>query len=174
MDDSAFVDDHQGLSTIAYRHPELTVSIATKTAKSIAVAFACILLSLAVDSIAQDQLTQTLEDEVRATESAFAKTMADRNLEAFSAFLSPEVVFVESSSLRGAKAVTEAWSRFFTTEVAPFSWQPEFVSVLDSGELAFSSGPVHDSEGNRIGTFNSVWHRETDGRWLIVFDRGCP
>jgi ketosteroid isomerase-like protein len=46
--------------------------------------------------------------------------------------------------------------------------------VLDSGNLAFSSGPVLDPDGRQVGTFNSVWRREPDGRWLVVFDKGCP
>jgi hypothetical protein len=58
--------------------------------------------------------------------------------------------------------------------VAPFSWSPEVVDVLESGTLAHSSGPVRDAGGRRIGTFNSIWRREPDGRWRVVFDKGCP
>ena len=114
-------------------------------------------------------------DDVRAVETAFAKTMADRDLEGFQSFLSPEVVFFSHDTvLRGPEAVSEAWASFFDGDEAPFSWTPEAVAVLDSGTLAFSSGPVIDSEGNRIGTFNSVWRLNGDGRWKIIFDRGCP
>jgi len=48
------------------------------------------------------------------------------------------------------------------------------VEVLDSGTLALSTGPVHDPGGKRIGTFSSIWRREADGSWRIVFDKGCP
>jgi ketosteroid isomerase-like protein len=24
-----------------------------------------------------------------------------------------------------------------------------------------------------MGTFNSVWRRESDGSWKVVFDKGC-
>jgi ketosteroid isomerase-like protein len=114
-------------------------------------------------------------DDVRAVESAFAKTMADRDLEGFQSFLSPEVVFFSHGTvLRGPEAVSEAWASFFDDDDAPFSWAPEAVAALDSGTLAFSSGPVLDGEGNRIGTFNSVWRLDADGHWKIIFDRGCP
>jgi ketosteroid isomerase-like protein len=46
--------------------------------------------------------------------------------------------------------------------------------VIASGALAHSSGPVHDAAGRQIGTFNSIWRREPDGTWLVVFDKGCP
>jgi len=115
-----------------------------------------------------------LHDELRAAETAFAKTMADRDHAAFAAFLAEETVFFGRAEIRGKQAVAEAWARFYEGADAPFSWQPEWAAVLDSGNLGFTSGPVFDPAGKRIGTFNSVWRREADGSWKIVFDRGCP
>jgi ketosteroid isomerase-like protein len=115
-----------------------------------------------------------LQDELRAAETAFAKTMADRDLAAFTAFLADEAVFFGRAELRGKQAVTDAWARFYEGPDAPFSWRPETAAVLDSGTLGFTSGPVFDPAGKQIGTFNSVWRREADGNWKIVFDKGCP
>jgi ketosteroid isomerase-like protein len=75
---------------------------------------------------------------------------------------------------RGATQVAERWKAFFDGPQAPFSWAPDTVEVLDSGALAMSSGPVRDPSGKRTGTFNSVWRRESDGKWKIVLDNGCP
>ena len=75
---------------------------------------------------------------------------------------------------RGAKQVVERWKGFFEGPQAPFSWEPEFVEVLDSGTLAMSSGPVRDPSGKRIGTFNSVWRREKNGQWKIVSTTAAP
>ena len=118
---------------------------------------------------------QPPDEDLGAVETAFAATMADRDLEAFSGFLDDEVVFFTGpTELRGRQAVVDAWAPFFDGEAAPFSWRPEVVSVLDSGSLGLTSGPVHDPEGNRVGTFNSIWRKNEDGEWKIVFDRGCP
>lgn len=108
------------------------------------------------------------------TETAFAATMAERDLEGFSSFLDDEVVFFNGpEELRGKHAVVVAWSVYFDGERAPFSWRPEVASVLDSGDLGLTSGPVLDPEGNRVGTFNSIWRRDAAGSWKVVFDRGC-
>ncbi len=116
-----------------------------------------------------------LAEEVRRSEIAFAQTMADRDAVGFASFLAEEAVFSSGPrATRGRAAVLEAWKGFFEGPQAPFSWQPDFVQVLDSGTLALSSGPVNSPEGVRVGTFNSVWRREKDGRWKVVFDRGCP
>jgi len=116
-----------------------------------------------------------LESELRDAESAFAATMAARDLGAFTSFLADEVVFFSGDSeLRGKQAVAEGWAVYFEGADPLFSWGPEAVAVLESGKLGFSSGPVLDPEGNRVGTFNSVWRRTADGAWEIIFDRGCP
>jgi ketosteroid isomerase-like protein len=114
-------------------------------------------------------------DEVRAAETAFAKSMADRNLAAFTALLADEAVFFGGKGvMRGKAAVAADWKRFFDGAAAPFSWAPAEVEVLPSGNLGFTSGPVYDPKGQRIGTFSSVWQRQADGTWKIVFDKGCP
>lgn len=115
-----------------------------------------------------------LADEVRAAETAFARSMADRDLAAFSALLAPDAVFVQDPVLRGPTAIVAAWRGYFDGPAAPFSWAPDTIAVLDSGRLALSSGPVLAPDGRRIGTFNSVWRRERDGQWRIVLDHGCP
>ena len=117
------------------------------------------------DSIPQRQVVEA--------ERAFAKTMADRDAEAFAEYVSEEAVFYGREILRGRRQVAEGWSLYFQGPEAPFSWEPEHVEVLPSGSLALSSGPVFDPAGKRIGTFNSVWRLEADGRWRVVFDKGC-
>lgn len=121
--------------------------------------------------------TATLDEwrqEVWHTEEAFAKTMADRDFAAFQTFLSPETVFWSGGIKRGPAEVAAAWKRFYEGPQAPFSWKPDTAEVLESGALGFSSGPVFDPQGQRVSTFNSVWRREADGKWRVVFDKGCP
>ena len=112
--------------------------------------------------------------EVWNTEVAFARTMADRNHEGFVSFLSEEAIFIGQTALRGRTQVAAGWKRFYEGPQAPFSWGPDRVEVLDSGTLGLSSGPVFNPEGKRTGTFMSVWRKEADGKWRIIFDRGCP
>src|ERR1039458_3449051 len=107
-----------------------------------------------------------LKEQVRQTEIAFAKTMADRNPTAFASFLAAETVFMSGGrATRGSAQVAERWKAFFDAPQPPFSWAPETVEVLDSGTLAMSSGPVRDPSGKRSGTFNFLWRRAPDGTW---------
>jgi ketosteroid isomerase-like protein len=111
--------------------------------------------------------------QVMATERAFARTMADRDLAAFATFVSNEAIFYSGPEpRRGKQAVVDWWKRFYEKPEAPFSWEPESVEVLESGTLALSSGPVRDRNGKQIATFNSIWRLEAPGTWRIIFDKG--
>ena len=132
-----------------------------------------VILSMA--GLANAQTNAELKEQVRKRETAFAKTLADRNPTAFASFLAVDTVFMSSGKAsRGPAEVTARWKGFFEGAQAPFSWAPDQVEVLDSGTLAMTSGPVLDPAGKRIGTFHSVWRRESGGEWKIVLDNGCP
>jgi ketosteroid isomerase-like protein len=133
----------------------------------------CIFLAACAAPTAPLTKGDAAREEVTATERAFAKTMADRDLKAFGTFLSDEAVFFSGPKpLRGKQAVIEAWTRFYAKPDAPFSWEPAVVEVLASGTLALSSGPVRDPQGKLIGCFSSIWRQDAPGQWKIVFDRG--
>lgn len=116
-----------------------------------------------------------LRAQVMQAEDAFAKTLADRDHVAFTRMLAEEAVFFgRDGAQRGRDAVAAGWKPLFEGKQAPFAWRAETVEVLASGTLALSSGPVLDPAGKQIGTFNSIWRREPDGTWRVVFDKGCP
>lgn len=129
-----------------------------------------------VDLVGQDVgAPSALRDAVEAAEISFAATMAERDFEAFLAHISAEAVFFAGERpLRGREAVAEGWRGFFEGPNAPFAWRPDLVEVLPSGDLALSTGPVMNGAGEVIGRFNSIWRLDADGRWRVVFDKGCP
>ena len=146
-----------------------------KTSFTAILAAAALLAGCATTSPPKADLA-VLKQQVIDTETAFAKTMADRDHAAFVTFLADETLWFKSKGiLRGKAAVAEDWKRFYEKPQAPFSWKPTEVEVLESGTLAISSGPVYDPAGNLVGVFNSIWRQEAPGVWRIVFDKGgCP
>ena len=114
------------------------------------------------------------EEAVRGTELAFAKAMADRDFDAFASHLSRDAVFFDDRKIQhGAAEVSAAWKPLFSDAKAPFSWTPDHVEVLASGDLALSTGPVIVND-KVVGRFNSVWRLEAPHTWRIVFDKGEP
>ena len=112
-----------------------------------------------------------LEDSLRATEAAFAQTMADRDLDAFATFLAEDAIFsTPHRVLRGRAEIVEGWKSLYEGPEAPFSWTPDRVHVLEDGTIGGSTGPVHDPAGNVLGHFVSTWRRQPDGSWKIILD----
>lgn len=121
-----------------------------------------------------------LAEQVRASETAFAASMAARDFQAFSSWVADDATFINGGKpLRGKAAVLAHWERFFRTPAAPFAWKPEIVEVLDSGGLAYSEGPVSLPDGKVVARYFSTWRREPSGAWRVVLDNGvdscnCP
>lgn len=114
-----------------------------------------------------------LAAQVRAAETAFAQTMAERRFDRFGSFVADDAVFINGGQpLRGKTAVLLFWQRFFERADAPFAWKPAIVEVLPSGQLAYSEGPVSGPDGKVFARYFSTWRREADGRWLVVLDNG--
>ena len=82
-----------------------------------------------------------LAAQVRATEIAFAKTLADRDVKTFRSMIAPDVIWLADQPLRGPDEVLTRWQKFFDAAQPPFSWAPEIVEVQEGGKLALSTGP---------------------------------
>ena len=116
--------------------------------------------------------------DVKAAEIAFARSMADRQLDRFTGFVAEDAVFNGASPHIGRAAVVEAWKPFFAKPEAPFSWAPDAVAPTADGRYAVSTGLARDPKGNVISRFTSIWRKDADGRWRVVADQGvdvdCP
>lgn len=142
--------------------------------------FALVLLSgiAASEPRANDE---ALVEEVRCVEIAFAESVANSDIDAFRNLLHPDARFVGSGVVRGRDEIVAAWEPLFAKDRPLLVWRPEIVEVLDSGVLALSRGPyrlqVGDADGKlseEWGTYNSIWLKQPDGAWQIVFDAGSP
>lgn len=119
-----------------------------------------------------------LTRDLRTAESGFAETMAKRDLNAFASFLEEDAVFINGGKpLRGKTAIVEHWQRFYAKPEPPFSWMPEIIEVLDTGDLGYSEGPVSLPNGTIPSRYFSMWRLNSASVWKVVFDNGydvCP
>ena len=130
---------------------------------------------LAVTSSSAQSSIESRRAEVFAAERAFARSMAERDFAAFGRYVAEDCVFFGGTApLHGREAVLAAWKAFFDGAQAPFSWEPDQVEVLSSGDLALSTGLVKNPAGAVTARFNSIWQRQADGRWRVIFDKGGP
>ena len=110
--------------------------------------------------------------DVKAAETAFAKTMADRRLDLFTDFVAEDAVFVGATTNIGRANVVQTWSPFFKAAQAPFSWAPDAVAVAADGRTAVSTGLARAPDGKVISRFTSIWRKDADGHWRVIADQG--
>lgn len=76
-----------------------------------------------LSSLPASAAPESAKAQVWATELAFARSMKERNFQAFGDFISGEAVFFAgTTALHGKSKVIEEWSLFFAGPDAPFSW----------------------------------------------------
>lgn len=128
------------------------------------------LLALALLS-AMPPVARDRAGEVRQAEIAFAKAFADRDPVKFFGFVAEDAHFLSSGrTLSGKEEVKSVWSGYLKDKRAPFSWSPERVVVNARGDLGLSTGPVLDASGRHVGDYSSIWQRQSDGGWKVIFD----
>ena len=121
---------------------------------------------LAIPAAAADRAA-----EVRKAEIAFAQAFADRDQAKFFTFVADDAHFLgPRRTLNGKEEVKSVWTNYLKEPQAPFSWTPERVVVNSKGDLGLSTGPVLDAAGKHIGNFSSIWQRQRNGTWKVIFD----
>jgi len=117
--------------------------------------------------------------EVACAEMAFSQAVETHDGNAFRALLDEDARFISSGVLRGADEVSVAWGGLLDPAAPDLVWRPETIEILQSGDLAFSRGPYRlrgndEQAAESWGMYNSLWRRQPDGIWKVLFDAGTP
>lgn len=121
------------------------------------------------------------ECAVWARELSFAASVAAHDAAAFAAHLHPQAAFGAGrpQPTRGRDAVAAEWADLIAGKRLRLRWYPQRVTLGGTGDVAWSTGPalyqrLEPGAQPRylIGQYQSVWHRDADGVWRILFDDG--
>ncbi|MBZ5646501.1 MAG: nuclear transport factor 2 family protein [Acidobacteriia bacterium] len=146
--------------------------------------FAAILvvLSLITAAAGHERKRNTEADKaaLRQTELDFAQAFADRNVAKFASFLSEDARFTGGGKVtQGKAAILDQWSKMMQNPNLTLTWAPDMVETSAGGDLGYTSGTYEatvkrpdGTTSSERGRFASVWRRQTDGRYRIVFDIG--
>ena len=115
--------------------------------------------------------------QVWQRELDFARSVAEHDPVAFAEHLHPQAAFgVGRKPTVGRAQVTAEWQGIIDGSAVRLEWYPDVVTVGGDGRTAYSSGPtlyVDPKTGAaKRGRFGSVWQRDEDGAWRVIFDDG--
>ena len=135
----------------------------------------------AASPVAAQAAHPTETAQIMKADADFAKAVADRNREQFLSFIADVTTFNggSPSELHGRDAVWKEWSEFFSADGPTLSWKPTRAEVVGAGDLGYTTGrSVFRGKGpdgkmaERQGEYVTVWRKQRDGSWKVIFDTG--
>ncbi len=118
------------------------------------------------------------KEEILTVEQAFKELVASEGIASgFVEFADEGAVIVRGDRvIKGKKQIKNYFTEFLYTNVQ-LDWEPEFVEVAESDDLAYTYGTYTfnavDTSGQNIhskGIFHTIWKRQSDGSWKYVYD----
>jgi ketosteroid isomerase-like protein len=132
------------------------------------------LLTLAVVAQAQPPALPPRYESLAAAEREFAADgLRDGVQKAFIAHFA-----VDALVLRPFATPAPAWYREHPDGPGKLVWTPQYLAVSAADDLGLSSGPWRyeaERDGKPVvahGHFFSIWQRDAQGRWQVLFDHG--
>lgn len=114
---------------------------------------------------------------VKAADLAMSRAVLERDVPAFKAFLTTDVIFLGVPG-RGPAAIAEGWGAFFIAKRrALLQWQPTDGLVSAAGDLAYTTGDYRlertgpdGKTATGTGHYLTFWQRGDDGAWRVLAD----
>jgi ketosteroid isomerase-like protein len=124
------------------------------------------------------------ECAVYARESSFAQSVERSDEKAFAEHLHSGAVFLSGAvPARGSEAVAQQWSRIVRGDGIRLRWRAGDVVIGADPNIAYSTGPSYIESLAPAGpakprpryllnNYFSVWVKDRDGQWRVLYDGG--
>ena len=134
-----------------------------------------------VGLIAQTPNAQAGAAAIMKADRDFNQAVADRDLKRFLSLVAEAATFGGGTSeeIHGREAVAKEWAPFFQADGPKLTWTPTKGEVIGAGDLGYTVGTwerrVTSATGQPTvtrGNYLTVWKKQPDNTWLVVFDTG--
>ena len=114
-------------------------------------------------------------------DEAFCQATVDHDVARFRSLVSGEATFAGGTpgQTRGIEAIVKSWMPFLQPGGPTLTWKPTHAEVLAGAEVGDTVGTwerrVETADGQMSiahGQYMTVWRRQSDGKWKVVFDTG--
>lgn len=121
------------------------------------------------------------KSEVMQADADFNKATQERRLEGWMEYMADDVVLDRGGRAAvGKEAVRKELTPQWSDPRFKLTWKPDDGHVFESGDFGFSWGhwqleaPAKDgSLQRRTGQYLTVWRKQKDGSWKVIWDGGA-
>ena len=111
----------------------------------------------------------------------FAKATAERGLEGWVEYFAEDGVSLGEKPAVGREAIRAAFKTLFDNPSFRLEWAPVKAGILPSGTVGYTEGRATSyrtgPKGEKLvrhSSYVTVWKKQADGSWKVVFDTGAP
>ena len=111
----------------------------------------------------------------------FAKATAERRLEGWMEYFAEDGVSLADKPAVGREAIRAAFKPLFDNPSFRLEWAPVKAGILPSGTVGYTEGRATSyrtgPKGEKVvrhSSYVTVWKKQGDGSWKVVFDTGAP
>ena len=119
--------------------------------------------------------------EMMAADREFSRVTGEQRLAGFVTFMDDSVGTLRPDSpvIHGREAMAGRWKRLLDNADLSLDWEPIYAEASGSGDFGFTVGrSVFKQRGEKgwevagTGKYVTVWRRQQDGSWKVLFDSG--
>ena len=119
------------------------------------------------------------KEALRQADIAWSATAEAQELDKLVAYFLDDALFMapNAPALKGKAAIREVLSHFFEIPGFSIKWQPTYVEISSSGDLAYTIGTnvmtFEGPDGKPIvdnGKYTTIWKKDADGTWKVAVD----
>lgn len=139
------------------------------------------LLAMACAPAAPD--AAAVRESLLAADRAFAAATAERGLEGWMSAFDTTGIQMEADRpfTPGLAAVRATMAPAFADTAWHLTWEPTMAFASAAGDLGYTLGTWRSSRAGpdgvaevHTGKYVTIWRRQADGGWRVVFDGGNP
>jgi ketosteroid isomerase-like protein len=118
---------------------------------------------------------------IMKADADFNQAVADRDLKRFLSFVHESATFNGGTpdEIHGRDGVAKDWAQYFQASGPRLTWKPTKGEILGQGDLGYTVGswelrglPAGGQPAVTRGNYLTVWRKQADGAWRVVFDTG--
>jgi ketosteroid isomerase-like protein len=118
----------------------------------------------------QGPIQGTPLEQLIQTERDFSRTSEQKGMrDAFLAYLADDGILFRPGPVPGKK-----WWSGQPPTAGLLTWRPVYADISREGDLGYTTGPYEfkSSQGNRTGSYFTIWKKQADGTFKFVIDFG--
>jgi ketosteroid isomerase-like protein len=142
-------------------------------------AFCLLIAGVAVLSYSEGRRHERDEEALLRTDREFQRVAAERGAGGFASFFAEDAVIMRDQPVVGPKAIEEARKPFFAVPGNRLDWKP--TGAESEHDMGCTVGRYQitrmNDKGEKTlghGSYVTVWRRQADKSWKVIFDGGAP